>query len=87
MQGVPVGHAGQLGGAVFQDAGNFEIAGTYFVGSVAQNQGGAIYQSNCTGSIMQSTFTGNSAANGGAVYQLLGRGELGAAVELNGVPS
>ena len=68
-------HAGSLGGAVAADASQTAIEGCLFTLNKAQNQGGALYQSNTTGDVTTCTFSNNTSANGGAVYQNLAQGE------------
>ena len=68
-------HAGSLGGAVAQDSSQATLGGCLFAQNRAQSQGGALYQSNTTGDVTTCTFSNNTAANGGAVYQNLAHGE------------
>ena len=44
-------HPGTLGGALLTDLTGFTIQESYFEENQAQSQGGAIYQSNCTGNL------------------------------------
>ncbi len=51
------------------------IGGCIFSNNTAASQGGALYQSNTTGDVTTCTFSGNKAANGGALYQNLAQSE------------
>lgn len=63
------GNSSDYGGALYIES-DIEISNTTFRSNIGLSEGGAIYQNNGAGSldIRSSTFTGNQALKGGAVY-------------------
>ncbi len=66
--------AGDNGGAIYNDSGSIgTISGVIFDSNIAEGDGGAIYNGGSIGAdsgISDSAFEGNSATNGGAIFNV-----------------
>ena len=56
------------GGSIYQDVGSLSVTGNTFVGNSAGLSGGGVFVIGGTAGISQSTFSGNSAGSGGAIF-------------------